>query len=214
MKRSIGSRFDAEFAARTARLVASGWPDAFTERRVIVDWAREPSAPRPIIDASALAVDLNATIATVAASSWPPASELGFAGAFAAAALFAHADDDVALRDHALPLFKEAVLAGEADPRHFAHVHDRHRAERDGLQTYGSLIVPTPGGDAEYVCPIADVADAEHLRKVIGLSSLAAARAAWTRGVKPGPFLMPYRTRDFILLAVRLGAARLTTGHR
>jgi hypothetical protein len=102
-------------------------------------------------------------------------------------------------------MFRAAAVAGDADVRHYAHVHDRHLAVRDGVQELGTLMVPNDRGSPEFVVPlIADEATANERRRELTLPTLEMQRQEWLRCPNPGPFLIPTRRRHLIAVAATL----------
>ncbi|GIW28454.1 MAG: hypothetical protein KatS3mg070_1817 [Meiothermus sp.] len=135
---------------------------------------------------------------------WPGRRAVGAAGAFAAAALLAHADHEPRLRQIALSQMRLAAEKHEADPRAYAHIVDRARA----LEGKPTLFATFGVGLGEWPSEPLEVVALE--RKRLGLPSLEADRKRFAKGARPGPFLAPYTQWDWFKLALLMGTARLT----
>lgn len=71
---------------------------------------------------------------------WPRASEVGDHAAKAAWMIALHADMDPAFQERAGRHMREAVLAGEAEPRRYARLVDRSRRNQGEDQEYGTYV--------------------------------------------------------------------------
>ncbi|WP_420895184.1 DUF6624 domain-containing protein [Streptomyces mobaraensis] len=123
---------------------------------------------------------------------WPGHDLVGEAGAQAAARLALRVTDPDFQR-HLLGLLAEAVRAGDALPRQWAHLHDRCRALAGALQWYGTQYRLWPSGGLE-LCPVADPSRLDTRRAEVGLPPHADSEAALHRRVPadlplgPGPW--------------------------
>jgi hypothetical protein len=116
---------------------------------------------------------------------WPGRGTVGLPGAFAAAALLAHADQDAKLRWTALATMKVAVERGEADPRQYTHIVDRTRAFE------GKPTCMPPLGWVVWVLANGSPEAVNVRRREIWATRSASRSRAFSKGAKPGPFLAP-----------------------
>lgn len=105
---------------------------------------------------------------------WPGLRAVGTDAADAAWMLAQHADRDNERRRGWLPLLREAVEAGDADPRHFATLTDRVAAVTGARQVYGTIVLLAEDGEVEFPLPVEDAAALERRRAEIGLVPVAA----------------------------------------
>ena len=124
---------------------------------------------------------------------WPFRSVIGESAAMHLSALVAHADERNTFRRTALEAMSAALKAGEADPRHFAHIYDRTCAVAREPQLYGSLIAPKDG-EGIVIWPVQDPQQLDARRRGIGLPSLTEDLDLYRRGAVMGPFMVPTLT--------------------
>jgi hypothetical protein len=205
-------RFDESFAQAEGRVQDDGVPPMFTLRPALRELERIGAAPGlvgPMIQAADRA---NAAVAAyVERPSWPSPEEVGWSGAFAAAALVVHADDAPRVRQTAMERMRSAVDAGAADPRRFAHLADRCAAMCGHDQIYGTLVVPVDG-ELKTVWPIASEGAVDEARSEIGLPPLSVDRLRYEEGAQPGAFLIPSSPRDTAAINARLAVSYLRHG--
>ena len=204
--------FDELFTQAERRVVAAGVPPMFTLRPALRDLHDRGDGPTFVDEAAAAADRANDHIRSlISEPRWPSREEIGWTGAFAAAALVGHADDDATLRRAAIEHMRDGVGHGVVDPRRFAHIVDRANAMDGKPQLYGTLFVPVDGQPTAVwaMAPTDEVANA---RRSIGLPSLEQDTSRYERGATPGPFLIPFTRPDWILLGVRLTLSGLRHG--
>lgn len=111
---------------------------------------------------------------------WPGRTLVGDDGEEAAWLVAQRAIDDVGLQRRALEYLEWAVDLGEADPVHFAYLHDRVRMNDGRDQLYGSQFVLDDSGE---VIPwhLDDPAKVEERRRRLGLPTFAEHAAEMTR---------------------------------
>ncbi len=105
---------------------------------------------------------------------WPGLRRVGSDGADAAWILAQHADRSNERRRAWLPLLREAVESGDADPRHLATLTDRVAAVAGEGQVYGTIVLLAEDGEPEFPLPLADPGQLEARRAAIGLPTMAA----------------------------------------
>lgn len=105
---------------------------------------------------------------------WPGLRDVGTDGTDAAWILAQHADRANERRAAWLPLLREAVERGDADPRHFATLTDRVAAVAGEHQVYGTIVMLAADGEPEFPLPVADAGRLEARRAEIGLPPVAA----------------------------------------
>lgn len=145
--------------------------------------------------------------------SWPGRERVGRAGATAAEFLVGHADCFPALREKALGPFREAVFAGQADPRRYAHTVDRVFAHQARPQPYGTIRLPAESG-LRFELPAEEPDAIDSRRAEIGLASLDEDAKRFLAGAKPGPALGPFHRSDYLKLFLPLlpgGVSYLST---
>ena len=93
---------------------------AFATQLTLMEMSSDPS--QPLVAAMVTAAKETAALLeeALAAWTWPGRDRVGRAGATSAQFLLAHSDAYPDLRGHALPFLRQAVLAGQASPRHYA----------------------------------------------------------------------------------------------
>ena len=201
-KRSM-PEFAVQLEAAEKEAVARGVPPPFVFHAALHGYPQpQPALVRGYLSAAEASRELLwETIRT----GWPGRRVVGAAGAFAAAVLLAHADDDPLLRQQALPQMRAAVEKGEADPRAYAHIVNRARAFEGRPTLFATFGL---GGLGEWPSEALEVVALQ--RELLGLPSLEADLQRFAKGARPGPFLAPYTQWDWFKLAFLLGTARLT----
>ncbi len=84
-----------------------------------------------------------------------------------------HSDNNIELQLKYLPLLKDAVKKGDADPMHLALLEDRIRISQGKKQLYGSQIGKDRATGKYFVKPIEDVVNVDKRRAEVGLGPLA-----------------------------------------
>jgi 23S rRNA (guanosine2251-2'-O)-methyltransferase len=110
----------------------------------------------------------------IESSGWPTLRDVGVDGADAAWMLAQHADRSNQARRAWLPLVRDAIETGDADPRHYATLVDRVAAVAGEPQVYGTLALVAADGEVEFPQPVADAGHLEQRRAEIGLPSVRA----------------------------------------
>jgi len=202
------------FSESERRVMEAGVPPMFTLRPALRDLAARGLIGVDVRQEISAADHANAVVRTlVGEKRWPTREELGWTGALGAASLVGHADDDAALRRGALELMTRGLDDVAIDPRRFAHLVDRARA-MDGLpQLYGTLFVPVDGVP-KAVWPMEPDEAIARARQELGLPPFGEDRRRYEQGARPGPFLIPYTRRDWIVLGARLTVSGLRHGGR
>lgn len=100
---------------------------------------------------------------------WPGLRLVGADGADAAWMIAQHADRDNDTRRGWLAALADAVLTGDADPRHLATLSDRTAAVAGEPQPYGTIAMLADDGEVEYPLPVADAAHLDERRRNIDL---------------------------------------------
>jgi 23S rRNA (guanosine2251-2'-O)-methyltransferase len=85
-----------------------------------------------------------------------------------------HADRSNDLRRGWLVPLSDAVLAGDADPRHLATMADRTEVVAGEPQQYGTIVMLAEDGEVEFPVPVADAGRLDERRLALGLPSLVA----------------------------------------
>jgi hypothetical protein len=189
-----GLRSRLEAAERAG--VGDGLPPLF---RTGLAWARlvrDGGAPSELQRAVAFK-DVTGAAAEeiITRHGWPFRSVIGESAAMHLSALVAHADERNTFRRKALKAMSVTVEAGEADPRHFAHIYDRTCAVAREPQLYGSLIAPKDG-DGIVIWPVQDPEQLDARRRGIGLPPLSQDIGLYRRGAVMGPFMVPTPAGD------------------
>lgn len=174
-----------ELAAADAFFEAtSGDPalDAELERRLagpmtplitaLRDWEDRPAEGDALLAVNAENAERFAAI--VEEHGWPGLRAVGADAVDAAWMLAQHADRDNERRRAWLPLVREAVEAGDVDPRHLATLTDRVAAVGGDRQVYGTIVLLAEDGEVEFPLPVEDAAALERRRAEIGLVPVAA----------------------------------------
>ncbi|WP_027875960.1 hypothetical protein [Meiothermus cerbereus] len=205
-KRSM-PEFAARLKAAEKEAVARGVPLPFVFHAAL---RRYPQPQPALVRGYLSAVEAsNRLLWEAIQTGWPGRRVVGAAGAFAAAVLLAHADDDPLLRQAALRPMRVAVEKREADPRAYAHIVDRARAFEGRPTLFATFGL---GGLGEWPSEALEVVALQ--RELLGLPSLEADLQRFAKGARPGPFLAPYTQWDWFKLAFLLGTARLSLGPR
>ena len=105
---------------------------------------------------------------------WPGLRWVGPEATDAAWLLAQHADRSNELRRTWLPLLRDAVDSGDADPRHLATLTDRVAAVAGEQQVYGTIVMLAEDGEPEFPLPVADAGTLAARRAELGLPTLAA----------------------------------------
>lgn len=105
---------------------------------------------------------------------WPGLREVGAEATDAAWLLAQHADRANDRRRAWLPLLREAVKAGDADPRHYATLADRTAAVAGEPQEFGTILILAEDGEPEFPLHVRDAASLEQRRAELGLPAVAA----------------------------------------
>ncbi|WP_435058059.1 DUF6624 domain-containing protein [Streptomyces sp. bgisy060] len=103
---------------------------------------------------------------------WPGTSEVGERAAAAVWLIAQHSDPDPDFQLRCRDLLAEAVLAGEADPRHGALLQDRVRVAQDRLQVFGTQLRTDEEGQLA-PAPIWEPEQVDLRRLEVGLDPLA-----------------------------------------
>lgn len=143
----------------------------------LADWDEAPDEARLLLEVN----DANATrLAEIVDSlgAWPGLRQVGADGTDAAWMLAQHTDRHHERRRAWLPLVADAVASGDADPRHLATLADRAAAVAGEPQPYGTIVVVTDDGEAEFALPVADPGGLDGRRASIGLAPVTD-DAAW-----------------------------------
>ena len=138
--------------------------------RALADWEGAPAEADDLLDINGANVArFSELIEEVGA--WPGLRMVGADGADAAWMLAQHADRENETRASWLPLLSNAVITGDADPRHLATLTDRVAAVAGEQQAFGTIAMLAPDGEVEYPLPVADPARLEERRRAIDLPS-------------------------------------------
>jgi hypothetical protein len=183
----------------------------FTLRPALRELERRGDASGIVAGLADVVDRANAAVWALVERDWLSPASVGWSGAFAAAALVAHADDAPDARCAAIDRMRVGVEIGSVEPRRFAHVVDRDAAMRGRDQIYGTLLVPIEG-DPQLLWPMSDEHTVDEARRAIGLPSLSFDRALYRSGARPGPFLVPSTRNDEAVVGARLTASYLRHG--
>ncbi|MDQ2688875.1 MAG: hypothetical protein M3Y29_01185 [Chloroflexota bacterium] len=134
-------------------------------------WDDAPPAATALLEINA---DNTGRLTELLAHGWPGLREVGADGADAAWMLVQHADRSNDERRAWLARLRDAVEAGDADPRHLATLTDRIAAVAGEHQTYGTIVMLAPDGEPEFPVPVADAGQLDARRAAIGLPTVAA----------------------------------------
>lgn len=210
--RKRDSTFDQLFARSEKRVLADGVPPMFTLRPALRDLQTRGDSPTCVLRLTEAADRANAEIgAMLDQPDWVSPKSVGWIGAFAAAALVAHADDAPDTRRTTIERMRAGLGRGVVDPRRFAHIVDRDAAMHGRDQVYGTLFVPVDG-TPQAVWPMPPERDIDEARRTIGPSPLRNDRTLYEEGAQPGPFLVPSTRRDAAVFGVRISASYLRHG--
>ena len=80
--------------------------------------------------------------------------------------------DDLIVQNKYLPILKEAVKNGSAEPWHFAFLTDRILMNQGNKQVYGTQIIMSKKSENSYVVPLQNPDKVDELRKELGLEPL------------------------------------------
>lgn len=137
-------------------------------------------------DVDEAAIELLA--AAVEAHGWPGLRLVGADGADVAWRIARESTGADDLRRAWLPRLRDAVAAGDADPRHYATLADVTAAEAGEPQPYGTLSMLAADGEVEFTVPPADPTALDARRGEIGLPSMDADAPFLSDGLVPyGP---------------------------
>ncbi len=166
------------------------WPYA------LLEWTPADSAPAPVRRVLGVVHDnIRWLRAVVAEHGWPGKSLVGEGGADAAWLLLQHAGsgvptigtpDNLRFQTSCVPLLRASVAAGEAHPRHLAHVVDSLRqrgGERPAYAVFATAFV-TENGEL-VLRPELDAAGIDVERREIGLQAVADDLALRRAGTPP-----------------------------
>lgn len=103
---------------------------------------------------------------------WPGKDKLGEDGNETLFLCIQHSDDLV-LQDKYLPILKEAVEKGDAEPWHYAFLVDRVLMNKGEEQIYGTQKILSENPENSYIVPLKYPDDVDQLRSEIGLEPLA-----------------------------------------
>jgi hypothetical protein len=118
------------------------------------DWPEAPEEAAGLLEVNAANVQRLGEI--VDEFGWPGLRLVGADGADAAWMLGQHADRSNDLRRGWLVPLSDAVLAGDADPRHLATMADRTEVVAGEPQQYGTIVMLAEDGEVEFPVPVAD----------------------------------------------------------
>jgi len=137
-------------------------------------------------DVDEMAIELLAE--AVEAHGWPGLRLVGADGADVAWRIAREATGADALRRAWLAKLREAVAAGDADPRHYATLADVTATEAGEPQPYGTLSMLADDGEVEFTVPPADPTALDARRTELGLPSINADAPFLADGLVPyGP---------------------------
>jgi hypothetical protein len=80
--------------------------------------------------------------------------------------------DDLVVQSKYLPVVKDAVKKGDAEPWHLAFLTDRILMNQGKKQVYGTQKILTKNPETSYIIPLENPEKVDELRKEIGLDSL------------------------------------------
>jgi hypothetical protein len=103
---------------------------------------------------------------------WPTIAQVGHDGSEAAALIALHANHLPVEQARMLPKLMEAVLAGQAELKHYAYLFDQVCAHYRRPQRYGTLRWKNPDTQLWEIYPIEDPENVDILRKEAGLPPL------------------------------------------
>jgi hypothetical protein len=151
LRRELLALVAEDQAARQALIAAKGPPDKAVQDRVAAADRTSTTRMKEV----------------VAKHGWPGKRLVGEEGANAAWLLVQHADLDRDFQKLCLPLLEKAVAAGDAEPRHYAYLHDRVAVAESRPQRFGTQY--RDGKPA----PIEDEARVDERRRQVGLGTMA-----------------------------------------
>ncbi len=140
--------------------------------RALADWEEPPAEGSALLAVNEANVQRFSEL-MAESGSWPGLRAVGADGADAAWMLAQHADRDNELRREWLTTLADAVVTGDADPRHLATLADRVAAVAGEPQPYGTIAMLANDGEVEYPLPVADAARLDERRRAIDLPSPA-----------------------------------------
>jgi tetratricopeptide (TPR) repeat protein len=103
---------------------------------------------------------------------WPGPEEVGQQGAMALFLVIQHADS--ATQVYYLPMMRDAVKHGKAAPQDLALLEDRVLTRKGEKQVYGSQVRTNPQTGLNEFFPIADEANVNKRRELVGLQPIEA----------------------------------------
>ncbi len=101
---------------------------------------------------------------------WVGKQQVGEAANTAIFLVIQHAD--FATQEHYLPIMREAVKRGDADPGQLALLEDRVALKKGKKQIYGSQIRRDPVTEKFFLAPLDDPANVDKRRAEVGLGAL------------------------------------------
>lgn len=153
-------------AALEQRLASSATPLL----AAIAAWPDRPEPAQRLLEITVR--NLLELAAVVSATGWPGLTRVGALGADAAWLVAQHGDAADPVREGLLGPLAAAVAAGEADPRHFACLADRHAVVRGRPQPYGTVIEVVDGA-ARFPHPVLRPSSLARRRGQLGLPAIA-----------------------------------------
>ena len=133
-------------------------------------WADRPAEGEALVEITI--ANLEELLEIVADVGWPGLTRVGPMGADAAWIVAQHADAANDRRRAVVDPLREAVAAGEADPRHYATLVDRIAAVDGAPQRFGTIVL-ADGGEAIFPVPIDDPDELDARRAALGLPPVA-----------------------------------------
>lgn len=203
LRAELLSRAEADAAAVGAFLAeADTWQATFDGSSetpwpyALLEWAPVESAPAPVRRVLAVVHDnVQWLQAVVDEHGWPGKTAVGEDGVDAAWLLLQHAGsgvptigtpDNLRLQASCVPLLRAAVEAGEAHPRHLAHVVDNLRQRAGEPPVYAAFATAFVEENGELVLrPGLDAAGIDVERREIGLQAVADDLALRRAGTPP-----------------------------
>lgn len=138
----------------------------------LTEWEDRPEEADPLLEINERNVERFGEIVEEL-DAWPGLRIVGADGADAAWMLAQHADRANDRRSSWLTKLSDAVISGDADPRHLATLSDRTAAVAGDPQPYGTIVLLAEDGEVEYPLPVADAVRLEERRRAIDLPAPA-----------------------------------------